>query len=493
MNISKIKMIDAHTHLYDMQNEDAALSEISYRKKAGIFSVYCAKNPVEWEFLKKLGLNGASDEEMLSFGIHPWESGSYKPSECMGLYEQAPIIGEIGLDSVWTQVPLSVQRRVFKEQLDIAASLKKPVILHTKGCEKEIAEMISGFKQPVLVHWYSGEVDALRDFAEMGCFFTIGPDACLKDGKQELLRAMLGLIPRERLLTETDGLESIFWVQEQCKRTGDGTPEQASEKEERNEGDARFSMILDSLKVTAGAVAAYDCVDVKGTEAQLVFTFMEFAGGNSGQDGRCLIIAGGEEGPIPEPAGFSYIIAADRGLQYAETAGVEPDIAIGDFDSVSRETLTRVMDSSGLSTVILPAQKNDSDLQSAIKYALLNGFRDITVCCAMGGRLDHLVANLQAAAHAASRGAVCALTGERDEAYIFTGRTMAFPRREGCSFSVFSLSDRCEGVDITGARYTVKDFSFRNDLCRGLSNEWASDRIEVSVTKGILAVIVSKY
>ena len=52
------------------------------------------------------------------------------------------MVGEIGMDSVWCQVPLPIQERVFREQLAMACSLKKPVVLHTKGQEKAIASIL---------------------------------------------------------------------------------------------------------------------------------------------------------------------------------------------------------------------------------------------------------------------------------------------------------------------------------------------------------------
>ena len=207
------------------------------------------------------------------------------------------------------------------------------------------------------------------------------------------------------------------------------------------------------------------------------------------RNGKCLIICGGDRGPVPDAGGFDLVIAADKGLQYALLSGVRPDIVIGDFDSFTGDLESSLKESDAIR---LPVRKNDSDAQSAVKYALEQGYKDITFCCIMGGRLDHMISNIQTASYAARKGAVCTLKGDRDEVYVFSGKKLSFPRREGWSISVLSLSDRCEGINISGALYTVSDFTMTNDLTRGLSNEWASDCIEVSVKTGILAVILSK-
>ena len=465
MNSIKPKLIDMHAHIHDMQSDKAAHSEISFREENGIFTVYCCKNPEEWNFYKKLGVEPVSAGSMLSFGIHPWDSGRFDPAACMELYEAAPIIGEIGLDSVWTDVPHETQLESFKKQLKIAADLNKPIILHTKGCEREIAGLTKGFPCPVLIHWFSGTIDELNLFIEQDCYFTLGPSG----GDDELRKAMLSRIPRERLLIETDGLDSIYWAQDQLP------PEEPD-----------YTIIPESLKSTAKCIADYDCVDIESTTGQINSVFNEFVYGQKINNGKCLIISGGEEGPIPFPDSFSLVVAADKGLKYAFRAGIQPDIVVGDFDSFTGE-----IDS--LNVLRLPVRKNDSDCQSAVVYALEQGYRDITLCCIMGGRLDHMIANIQVASYAAKRGALCTLLGSDDEVYVFTDRTVSFPRRDGCSFSVFALSDRCEGIDITGADYTVSDFTLTNDLSRGLSNGWTSDSIDVTVRKGILAVIISKY
>lgn len=88
---------------------------------------------------------------------------------------KASVIGEIGLDSVWCSVPLSVQEKAFCAQLELASAMKKPVVLHTKGQEKHIARLIRAYPNTYLVHWYSGE-EGLSDFLDLDCYFTIGPD-----------------------------------------------------------------------------------------------------------------------------------------------------------------------------------------------------------------------------------------------------------------------------------------------------------------------------
>lgn len=96
-----------------------------------------------------------------------------------------------GMDSVWCDIPLDIQQKRLEEQLQIAADLKKPVLLHTKGQEKRIAELLRGFPYHICAHWYSGTEQDLEPYLDLGCYFTLGPDfsaACGSAADRRLLR-----------------------------------------------------------------------------------------------------------------------------------------------------------------------------------------------------------------------------------------------------------------------------------------------------------------
>ena len=114
---------------------------------------------------------------------------------------------------------------------------------------------------------------------------------------------------------------------------------------------------------------------------------------------RCLIISGGEYSPFPAPEEDVFVIACDRGYDYACRCGVKPDLVLGDFDSCRSPV------AEDLPVETLPAEKDDTDTMHALRRALELGCTDIALVCALGGRLDHLLANLQTAVFAARQGA----------------------------------------------------------------------------------------
>ena len=202
--------------------------------------------------------------------------------------------------------------------------------------------------------------------------------------------------------------------------------------------------------------------------------------------GRCLIVSGGALCTLPEELrAADCVIACDRGWQYAEQVGLSPDLIVGDFDSAPTPK-------TGARVERAPTRTDDTDTMLAARRALALGYREIAICCAFGGRLDHTLANLQTAAFLVSHGARTRLLGADTDALAFCGGCMRFPRRGGWSLSVFALSDRCEGVTIRGAKYACENVTLTNAFPLGVSNVWASAEVEVSARSGILLVMQSK-
>ena len=137
---SHYPLIDAHTHL-------GSDSERSERQKKQILSLVCASTPPEAEALLKT----AKPYLLPTAGPHPWQATSYFVNEMLPYLTACPVIGEIGMDSVWRDVPLDRQEEVFRAQLAIACQMKKPVILHTKGEEDRIASILPEYSNTYLI------------------------------------------------------------------------------------------------------------------------------------------------------------------------------------------------------------------------------------------------------------------------------------------------------------------------------------------------------
>ena len=199
----------------------------------------------------------------------------------------------------------------------------------------------------------------------------------------------------------------------------------------------------------------------------------------------CAIISGGQEDTLCGIEAADFIIACDRGYVYARNAGIRPDLLVGDFDSY-RGALP-----ADVPVLDLPVEKDDTDTMAAIRHAVSNGCKRIYLYCALGGRLDHLLGNLQAAAYAARRGVWVRVVDEENEILVFSGGSVTVPERKGYSLSDFALSDRCAGVSIRGTKYELEDVTVENNFPIGVSNQWRGTA-EITVEQGVLAIIQSR-
>ncbi len=201
---------------------------------------------------------------------------------------------------------------------------------------------------------------------------------------------------------------------------------------------------------------------------------------------KCLIITGGEYSELPSPADFDLIIACDKGYEYAKRGNIVPDLIIGDFDSYEGEL------PSDAAVMRLKPEKDDTDTMFAVKYALEKGYDDITLVCSLGKRFDHTFANIQSGIYAAVHGACFSIIENDTKMYFLTKGSVICPKKDGHSLSLFSITDTCTGVSLSGAKYPLENAVLTSSFPLGVSNEWAENEARVSVNKGVLLVIISK-
>lgn len=111
---------------------------------------------------------------------------------------------------------------------------------------------------------------------------------------------------------------------------------------------------------------------------------------------KMLIITGGNVNKeflqkIIQENKYDRIIAADRGLEILNEINVKPDYIIGDFDSVNREVLEQYKN---IPITYLKPEKDFTDTHMALKLAIEEGAKQITIAGAIGTRFDHSIANI---------------------------------------------------------------------------------------------------
>ncbi len=180
---------------------------------------------------------------------------------------------------------------------------------------------------------------------------------------------------------------------------------------------------------------------------------------------------------------YNYIIAADSGYDILNRCGVVPNVIIGDFDSVTANIPSHIP------CVTFPVKKDETDFMLALQYCADNGFTDLDVFGALGGRIDH------------SLGAIFALMEIKKEgnvsANLITQNCKAFIVNDYCEIkknngyvSVFALGKDALGVTLNGFEYPLNNAELKCCSSLGVSNKIIDDIGSITVDNGCLLIVI---
>lgn len=194
-----------------------------------------------------------------------------------------------------------------------------------------------------------------------------------------------------------------------------------------------------------------------------------------------LVCTGGDFPPAnicPWP--FDACIAADAGVRTCAAMGYVPQVAIGDFDSVSREETRRLFPDAKI--IKHKARKDYSDTELAVRYAREAGFEDITVVGGGGGaNIEHFVDILYLFSRAISPDRVIT----REYQIERVGKNFCADVGKGARISFFPLGTRALRQESRGLAWNLDQVSAATGLA-SLSNVATGRFVRVSVTSGIL-------
>ena len=207
---------------------------------------------------------------------------------------------------------------------------------------------------------------------------------------------------------------------------------------------------------------------------------------------RILVIANGElepgMGPRLSSLAFDQVIAVDGGADHCRRLGLVPDLVIGDLDSLAPETLAHFAQA-GIPCERHPAQKDETDLELALRKAMRQGAGHIVLACALGGRLDMILANVLLLAQPEYRGARIELWEPRRTSWLLRPPGGEIPGMPGATLSLIPLQGDAEGVATEGLAYPLRGETLRFGHGRGLSNVFREAPARVRLGAGMLLVV----
>lgn len=208
---------DAHTHLTgpvfgDLMPPDEIKTVLQQARDAGVAFVVASGQDLA-RSIRVTEIAVEYDMVYAAIGLHPWivvpiDDETYQGFLDLAKNSKVVAVGEIGLDEYRSQAGKTVQIEALIRQLELAQETDLPVFLHERGFHDEMLDVLSRHTpRRGVMHGFRGTLEELKLWLDFGFYFTIGRTVLEPDGKK--LETMVAQIPEERLLLETDGVDTI--------------------------------------------------------------------------------------------------------------------------------------------------------------------------------------------------------------------------------------------------------------------------------------------
>ncbi len=202
-------LIDSHAHLDDRRFDRDRDEIIRSLKEAGVELVINPGADVS-SSIKAVALAEKYPNIYAAVGVHPHDAKTMDENTIDLLRsftkrEKVVAIGEIGLDYHYDNSPRDIQRKRFKEQLDLAKEVGLPVIIHSRDAAGDTFEILKEAQDGTLegvLHCYSGSVEMAMEYVKLGFYISLAGPVTFKNAR--VSREVAKAVPIDRLLIETD-------------------------------------------------------------------------------------------------------------------------------------------------------------------------------------------------------------------------------------------------------------------------------------------------
>jgi TatD DNase family protein len=215
-----LTLVDSHCHL-DLAHFDPDRETVLDRAQAAGVTMIVIPGIDLAQNRQALALTASHPALYVAVGVHPNDSGGFGPDTGDELAElarqpQVVALGEIGLDYYWDKVPKAQQWAAFEAQLDLAARLGLPAIIHSREANADVASVLAawvegpGFAASPLaqrpyagvLHAFSGDLALAEQAYGWNFVLSLGGPVTFRNARQ--LHALVPQLRRDRLMLETD-------------------------------------------------------------------------------------------------------------------------------------------------------------------------------------------------------------------------------------------------------------------------------------------------
>ena len=199
-------LVDTHCHLYFDELKNDIDGVLNRADELGVKRFICVGTNLTDSF-KSFKLAQQYENIYATAGIHPHDAGSVENNyieKLRKLLENYKIVavGEMGLDYYRNISNPDSQKLVFKEQLNLAQEINKPIVFHNRDADEDTINILSDFsKVKGVAHCFSSSYKMAMELIEMGFYISFSGNLTFKNSH---LPEVAKKLPPDRLLVETD-------------------------------------------------------------------------------------------------------------------------------------------------------------------------------------------------------------------------------------------------------------------------------------------------
>lgn len=209
-------------------------------------------------------------------------------------------------------------------------------------------------------------------------------------------------------------------------------------------------------------------------------------------DATALLVANGShEGSYLQQIaeGYDLIVSIDGAADVLRAADIVPDYMIGDFDSISNESI-QYFEQRNVPKIRLQPEKDYSDTHSALDKVIALGYEQIDLVGGVGSRWDHSIANLNLLYYAFEKKIRLRLIHPNNQVELIGQGEYLYPQRRDWYWSFFALFEDVQ-ISIEQMKYPLTEKYVKRGDSIGLSNEYIGDA-KIVIKKGSALVVQSR-
>jgi thiamine pyrophosphokinase len=186
-----------------------------------------------------------------------------------------------------------------------------------------------------------------------------------------------------------------------------------------------------------------------------------------------------------------FIIGADGGTRHVLALGRIPQVVIGDLDSITTEAHQKLK-KTNVEIIQFPRDKNETDLELAVRHAVTLKPSQIIIVAALGDRLDQTLGNLALIADPHLSAFDIRLDDGVEEVFICRDHIQVHGKC-GDIVSLIPWQGDVAGVITNGLKWPLHDEFLYSNKTRGISNEMTAEIAEVQISSGLLLVVHARF